>query len=224
MYEFNEDGHVHLLDGKPLHGVTTVLRVIAKPALIQWAANMAVDHIKNNYAGNLTEELLKEARMAHRTKKEKAGDWGTKLHEAIESYIKGGTMPDSLDAMGLKALYKFKSWADDNKIKFLASEKHLYSRELWIGGICDLIFEMDGKKYVGDIKTSSGIYDEAFFQMGAYDLMLEEMGIYNDIAGYMVINLKKDGTMETKLANNTEVNRQAFLHALGLHKIIGSLK
>ena len=37
---FDAKKHVHTLDGKNLTGVTTVLSVIAKPALIQWAADM----------------------------------------------------------------------------------------------------------------------------------------------------------------------------------------
>jgi hypothetical protein len=82
---------------------------------------------------------------------------------------------------------------------------------------------MDGKKYVADIKTGSGIYNEAFFQMGAYHLMLEEMG-YNDIQGYLVINLKKDGKMDLKMAIDLETNQQAFLAALKLYKIINSFK
>jgi hypothetical protein len=83
---------------------------------------------------------------------------------------------------------------------------------------------MDGKKYIGDIKTSSGIYNEAFFQMGAYDLCLEEMGEHTDIEGYIVINLKKDGKMDLKRADNMGINREAFVHALGLYQIINSLK
>ena len=40
-YQFSEEGHLHILDGKALTGVTTILGVIAKPALIQWSADEA---------------------------------------------------------------------------------------------------------------------------------------------------------------------------------------
>ena len=228
-YKFNDTKHIHTLDDKPLHGVTTVLSVISKPALIQWAANMAVDYVQNNFESTIYNQpekwdaFLKEARYAHRKKKDKAGDWGTLVHKAVEEWIKNKVEP-KLEESQQKAFDNFKLWAKENKIEFLESEKHVYSKELWIGGITDLIIKMDGKKYVADIKTSSGIYNEMFFQMAAYDLCLKEMGGYEDIEGYLVINLKKDGTIDLKMAVDMELNRQAFLAALTLHKIINSLE
>lgn len=234
MYQFDEKNHIHTLDDKPLMGVTTVLSVISKPALIQWSANMAVDYIIANSTLNkfgddildyeVKEETLKEARTAHRKKKEKAGDWGTAVHLAVEEWIKENKEPTELDEKGLEVFAKFKEWATENKVEFLESEKHIWSKELWIGGIVDLVFKMDGKKYIGDIKTSSGIYNEAFFQMGAYHLCLEEMNEAEDVEGYIVINLKKDGKMDLKMANDMKLNQDAFKNALGLYKIINSLE
>lgn len=228
MYNFDEKNHIHTFEDKPLMGVTTVLGVIAKPALIQWSANMACDYLKERateFFNNPTlfNDILKEARTAHRTKKEKAGDWGTAVHLAVEEWIKEKKEPTDLDEMGMLAFNNFKNWATENKVEFLESEKHIWSKELWIGGIVDLVFIMDGKKYIGDIKTSSGIYNEAFFQMGAYHLCLEEMGEAKDIEGYIVINLKKDGKIDLKMATDMELNKQAFKNALGLYKIINSL-
>ena len=210
-------------------GVTTVLSVISKPMLIQWAANMAVDYIKDNWFDKQEtleswEEVLKEARTAHRKKKEKAGDWGTAVHLAIEEWIKLKKEEPTLDEKGLEVFNKFRAWAEEKSVKFLESEKHLWSEKMWTGGIVDLVIEMNGKKYIADIKTSSGIYNEAFFQMAAYDLMLKEMGEGKDIEGYIVINLKKDGTMDLKMATDMELNQQAFLSALSLYQIINQLK
>ena len=123
-----------------------------------------------------------------------------------------------------KAFNNFVNWAEENSVKFLESEKHLWSEKMWTGGIVDLVIEMNGKKYIADIKTSSGIYNEAFFQMAAYDLMLKEMGEGKDIEGYIVINLKKDGTMDLKMATDMDLNQQAFLSALSLYQIINQLK
>mgnify|MGYP001619811504 FL=1 len=235
-YAFDEKGHVHTLDGLPLHGITTVLKVISKPALIQWAANMAVQYVKENSSGfeqfegeqtnfyrGITDELLEKARFAHRKKKEKAGDWGTIVHKAIEEWIKTETEPKLENEQQL-VFDKFKEWVKENKIEFLESEKHVWSRNLWIGGITDGIMKMDGKKYVFDVKTSSAIYNEFFFQMAAYQMCLEEMGEHEDIEGYVVINLKKDGSIDFKRAYNMEVNRNAFLAALSLHKIMATLQ
>ena len=229
-YEFEQGRHIHTLNGKPLMGVTTVLSVISKPALIQWSANMAVDYIENNfptfeqlYKGEATLiDLFKIARTAHRIKKEKAGDWGTELHKAIENYVKGkGETP--FEGTQKEAFGNFANWALENKVEFLESEKHIWSREYWIGGICDLVIRINGKKYIADVKTSSGIYNEHFFQMAAYDLCLSEMG-EKDIEGYIVINLKKDGTIQTKTVTDMLQNKEAFKAALTLYRIINSLK
>src|SRR3990167_8357852 len=102
-YKFDDKQHIHTLDGTPLHGVTTVLQVISKPSLIQWSANMAVEYVKNNPLSleqdgldgviGTNYQILEKARFAHRQKKEKAGDWGTAVHEAIEEWIKEKKSP-----------------------------------------------------------------------------------------------------------------------------------
>lgn len=232
-YTFDEKEHCHTLDGKPLIGVTTALGVISKPMLIQWSANMAVEYIQDALDEGLeiNEDVLKEAKTAHRKKKIIAGDIGTQIHSEVErwvnEYIKTGEysqiVPTGNEIVD-QCVSNFTGWAVDNQVKFLESEKHVYSKELWIGGILDLVFEMDGKKYIGDIKTSSGIYNEAFYQMGAYHLCLEEMGEAQNIEGYIVINLKKDGKMDLKMADQLDINKETFRHALALYKLINSVK
>lgn len=233
-YKFNKKEHLHELDGKPLMGVTSVLQIIAKPQLIQWAANMACDYINNYWKKGLPildedwDLLIKEARTAHRKKKEAAGEAGTDVHAQVEILIKeaiganGGKLKEGTFSTN-PSVQNFITWAIGNNVKFLESEKNIYSKELWIGGIVDMVFEMGGQKYIGDIKTSSAIYNEAFFQMAAYELCLQEMG-EKEIAGYIVINLKKDGTMDSKMAVDRDLNKDAFKHALGLYKIIKSLE
>ncbi len=237
-FHFDEESHLYFLDGKPLQGVTTVLQVISKPSLIQWAADMACNYIAEKWKDQTAIDMptwLAEARLAHRKKKEAAGDIGKRVHKTIENMIKssiktnngtfgGVTIPADIPSeQESKMVVNFFNWAVDNKVKFLASEKKVYSRTHWLGGTYDMRFELDGKTYIGDVKTSSGIYKEHFFQMGAYEIAEEEMG-EGKVDGYLVINLRKDGEMELKVTENREINKQAFLHALGLYKIINSLE
>src|SRR3990167_3670807 len=226
-YRFDEKLHAHTLDDKPLHGVTTILQVISKPALIQWAANMAVEYVRGNTELKLaptgdyrlvSEKILEDAKTAHRKKKEKAGDWGTLLHKAIEEYIKNKTMT-SLDEKGITAFNHFRAWALENKVEFLESEKHVWSKAEWVGGILDMIAIVNGKKMICDIKTSSGIYPEMWAQMGAYHLCLEDMGEHEDIQGYMIINLKKTGEIDLGLSENTTFNKDYFRAILQVYKL-----
>lgn len=228
-YEFDKVNHIHKLDGKNLNGITTILSVINKPALIQWSANMAVDFLQNvikegvPYAELQLSEWFKEAKTAHRKKKEKAGDIGTAIHEAVEKFIKEGLKKND-DELVQKCLNNFISFAKENKVKFLESEKNLYSRKHWLGGIVDFICEIDGEVWVGDIKTASGIYPENFLQMAGYQIMIEEMGLYKDIKGHIVVNLKKDGNMEVKKNCEVDSHREAFISAVNLYRCLNNIK
>ena len=51
-FTFDEKTHRYYIGDKQRTGTTTVLGILAKPALIQWAANMAVDYIKENAFDN----------------------------------------------------------------------------------------------------------------------------------------------------------------------------
>lgn len=241
-YEFNKAKHLHLLDGKALTGCTTVLSVVAKPALIQWAANMAVDYIKEHravlnvkidgveYPILTTETLLEEARKAHCKRKKEAGDYGTRTHEEVElivnraikeseGLITGHTVGES------KPISNFVEWAIQNKVKFLESEKNIYSEQLWIGGIVDLVVEIDGQVWIGDVKTSgSGIYPENFWQCAGYQLMLNNMNLYPNIAGYLILNLKESGEFIEKRSISNEENKEAFLACLKIYRIQEKLK
>jgi len=227
-YKFNEKDHIHTLDGRPLMGVTSVLRIINKPFLIQWAVNQAIGYIKENApveseVYTVSPDILKKAMKAHDRIKNRAGSWGTNVHKVIENWIKLNIVPEDLDEMQQKAFDNFKEWVDENKVEFLESEKHVWSEKMWVGGICDLVIKMDGKKYIADIKTSSGIYKEAFFQMGAYALCLEDMDEHKDVEGYLVINLKKNGTIDTMMATDMDLNKRAFTSALELYRITESI-
>lgn len=237
--------HVYTLEDKPLYGITSVLGVIAKPALIQWAAKMAGEYIEQNcifeqQRGDyylVSPADLKEAVAAHRKKKEGAADVGTVAHKMVELFVNGNLNPTIEEALngcledGKK--YKltpeeeskvnvmftnFKNWANDNQVKFIASEQKICSPTHWIAGTCDLIFEMKGKKYVGDVKTYSGIYDRTpFFQTAGYRLMLEENG-ETGFDGSCIIRLGKDGSFDTHVSYDYESDKRGFLAALTLFK------
>ena len=229
-YEFVEVKHLHLLDGKPLTGCTTVLSVVAKPALIQWAANMAVDYIQKKIleaeTGTVLDNLsqwIEEARKAHCKRKTDAGDWGTKMHELVEKNIKGEEQ--EIPETHKKSFENFLEWVEKNKVKFLESEKNIYSEKLWLGGIVDFVCEIDGEVWIGDIKTAkSGIYPEHFWQCAGYQLMLQEMGLYPNVKGYIILNLKQDGKVLEKRSISNGDNTKAFLACLDIYRIKEKIK
>lgn len=241
-FVFDKEAHAYTLEGKPLFGVTTILRVINKPALINWSANMACDETQkyitlaledkiptDTIVGNLLSHVIPSSRKAHQRKKETAGEAGTDAHEMIEVIVKnaielsGGLV--TIEESGLNnQVDTFIRWAKENQIKFLESELRLYSATSWYAGTCDLVFlDKEGKKWIGDVKTGSAIYPEYYFQMAAYQNALQEMGLHSDIKGAMVINTKKNGGLEIGVNFDYEGNLRAFLAALTLHKQLSVL-
>lgn len=249
-FTFNEKTHRYFLDKKPLTGVTTILGTIAKPALIQWSANEAVKYIKENLKDlKQLNEILEQARYAHRKKKEKAGDIGTECHKWIENWIKGikqnepqGDLKEMVD--------HFLNWVKENKIKFEVSEGRVYSEKYWYAGTMDMICEIDDKRYIGDIKTTGGIYGrEPFAQCAAYRLAFEEMMGMQDFNGCVVVRIAKPSDKEKieeynkqeKIKNNPqwrkefipfeikfsydyETDKKIFLAALDLYRGLQTFK
>ena len=251
-FTFEEKRHRYFLDGKPLTGVTTILGVIAKPALVPWAAKMVTTYISENCKtdddGNylVSQEELMEAKSAHRKKKEAAGDFGTVVHNQIEAYVKAslednegrplphfdfdladtGLEPDKVVRVA-EVLEQFKGWAIESVSVFLESEARLYSEKHWYAGTTDILYkDLEGKIWLADIKTSGAVYPEYYAQMGGYDIAYNEMnGDTVDIHGYLVIRLDKErGGMELVGFHDTKLCREFFLHALGLYRIVNNLK
>lgn len=228
-FDFDPKKHVYTLDGKPLHGVTTVLGVISKPALIQWAANEAVKHIADTLAADIQagfdreyfDSVLSDARYAHRKKKEEAADAGTDVHALVETFVAYAIENHQGQPLGAypDAITSFVMWARLNNVRFLSTEKRMYSERMWVAGTCDLIFEKDGKTYVGDIKTYKKLWDRTpFLQCAAYSLMAEETeGTRFD--GYCILRMK-DGEFEEKWSFDVEGDREGFLAALKLYKTL----
>lgn len=225
-FQFDEKRHRYTFDGKPMTGVTTILGVIAKPALINWAANMAADYVKDNLTDiEELEKVCKEARKAHVRTRDKAADKGTNVHEEVEKIVNdaienGGKLIHTTHES--KQVQKFLDWAHENDVTFLASEFRVYSEKHWYAGTADLLFEMEGRKYIGDVKTGKAVYPSYFFQMAAYRLAHEEMTGDSDIDGAMVIRLGKDGSFETRERFDYEEDKKAFLAALQLYKTLNT--
>lgn len=255
---FDARKHAYFLreNGKerPLQGVTSVLGVIAKPALIGWAAKMACEYIGDNSHPcpqsedwiHISAYTLREAATAYAKTRDTAAEAGTDLHALVEDYVgaciantAGAPFADGTIEQQYAAIHPFINWAIKENIRFIAAEQRLYSKELSIAGTCDLIFEKDGKRYIGDIKTYKKLWSRTpMLQCAAYGLMWEEMQhlaqleeiadggkAINDytrqsIDGYCILRLSKDGSFEEKWSYDVEGDREGFMSALKLYRCL----
>jgi len=173
-----------------MHGVTSLLNYWGeKERLLQWAVDRAVDYIAEAHSHN--EVILKDARSAHRRSLKEAGDHGTDKHALVEElinyYIDG--IPSAYVSHD-EQIDSFIDWAKD--VKFLAAEMPLRSRRLFVAGTCDFICEIDGKRYIGDLKTSNYVKFVNFLQCAAYALFYEEMGL-GKIDGIVIAHMPRTG-------------------------------
>lgn len=218
MYAFDEKKHLHTLDGKPLSGVTSVIGVVSNSGvLMNWAVNETIKYINEHRNENL-DDVLKQAKSAYIRKRDGAGNIGKSVHSAVEDFIKKGNLYEGNDMQIRQMFMHFARWARENDVKFLESEKNVYSRELWIGGICDFVCVINNKIFIGDVKTSSAIYPENFWQTAAYQRCLQEMGLYKDIEGHIIVNLKKDCTFNTEKSYGYNDNIKAFEACLTIYR------
>lgn len=235
---FAED-HSYYADAegtKAYTGITTVLGVIAKNALIQWSANEAVKYVKEAKIWQLVPDtprmimigdkeldtLLEDARYAHRKKKEAAGETGTDLHALAEGWIK--MCIQEFDGRSLSVcpagLEKFRDWAQDENIRFVASEKKLYSKTWFIAGTADFIFTKEDRFFIGDLKTQKKLWGrEPMLQCAGYASMFEEMK-EGEISGYCVVRISKDGSFEVKWSYDTIGDTKAFFAAVELYRCL----
>lgn len=235
VFEFDEKKHVYKLDGKPMTGVTSVIGVLAKPALIGWAAKMAVEYIKEKGFYRPTTDgteasyevllsILEEAKSAHTKKKEAAGTHGTDTHALVEEYVNQCTAtnrgkPNAKPITISEGIEKFILWSVENVDHFLFSERRMFNKELFVAGTADFAYiGKDGKRYMADFKTSSGIYGiDYWLQVAAYRMLAEAEGdeMYD---GATVVRLGKDGSFEVQQRFDYETDKTAFLACLTIYR------
>lgn len=192
--------------------VTTILGILEKPALVQWAANCAVQHITDNIVDFLasseeTARILKEAKTAHNTIKNEAADVGTQVHEWIEKWCISiqGKQPNYTapcaevcpDERVMNGITAFMEWAKSVNLQPVESEVKVWHPSYRYAGRFDLIATLkQGKQrksrtYLIDIKTSGSIYDSMLYQLAAYEEAYRVCDGKHKIDGRGIIRLDK---------------------------------
>lgn len=219
---FDEKSHAYTWDGKFVPGVTSILKVVNKEALVPWAAGLASDHWLDAVANGRTDysAIHKEAKAAHKKRVKAAASIGHNVHDYAEKFFKNMELPELKSDQAKRGVDAFHKWFDSHKIKMFASERRVFSKEFYYAGTCDFVAEIDGVMGVGDIKTSSGIFPEMRFQTAAYQQALqEEKGIQFPVRWIIRFD-KNTGEFEAKSFYDFKLDFKGFLSALELHKTL----
>lgn len=235
---FKESGHRYEIEGQEIIGVTTILKtIIAKEGIVNWAVKMTGNYILEKYQPKVytkeeLEQLVNEAKKHHRLEKEKAGTFGTDIHQWLEQYIKAKISKTDLPKLPDNKAYQstlqsFFEWEKKGNVVFEESEKVVYSKKYNYAGTVDFIAKVNGIRIIGDIKTSNYIYPESYFlQLSAYRFALEEENKEAGIKGMLIVKVPKtkESSLEVVMVNNYEDNAKAFLYGVHLYNQITKLK
>jgi hypothetical protein len=199
----------YLSNGTEVPGVTTVLQVLSKPALIHWAWEL----------GMKGED--------YRKTRDNLADVGTIAHYLVECELKGETpdlkdySPDDID-LAENALIKFYEWQKQHTIEVIFAEQSLVSEQFKFGGTLDCLAYVDGVKTLLDFKTSKSIYAEHIIQLSAYLQLLRENN-HPDVRDIRVLRIgrtEEEGYEEiVKKAVDLENHWKLFQHCLEIYRL-----
>jgi hypothetical protein len=197
--------------GDPWPSVTSILSVIAKPALAPWYGKMEREAALQTALELLTQpglshdrdtffvafqEQLKITKAAQKFTQE-AADIGKTLHALVEMDLKaelglGQALDiDRLDPAMETPFLHYLEWRRQHRVKPVVMEQIVYSQTHHYAGTMDIVADVDGSRLVIDIKTSKAIYPEMPLQVTAYREAWAEMG--NPTDGAMLLRLPKIG-------------------------------
>lgn len=224
----DEKHHFYDAQGNRLLSVTHITGIIDKsPALIGWAIKLMGQYLLDQKAkGNdkITEELVDTAKRKYREAQKEAKDIGKDIHSWISQWIKGEnpSMPEDEKVInGVTAFLKFQK---ENKLKWIESERCVYSKKYNYAGFLDAIAQKGKDRILVDFKSSNGIYPEMILQVAGYQIAWEEE-MKKKINKAMIIRFGKDtGEFEVRELESGNKDKEAFLGLIPANLRLKELK
>lgn len=193
-------------DDTRVPSVTTILGILSKPALIQWAWELGTQGLD------------------YRKVRDQAGDIGTLAHYLIMCHLRGEApdtseySPQNIDRAE-SSLIKYWDWEKANSIIPMLIEVPLVSERYRFGGTIDLLGELNGDLWLIDYKTGKAIYPEMLSQIAAYRVLLGENGY--PVKGCRILRISKDDTedFEDRIVGSLERYWAIFEHCLAIYQL-----
>jgi hypothetical protein len=194
-------------NGKIVPGVTTVLDVLNKPALVHWAWNLGMQGI--DY---------------HKFKDDLA-DVGKLAHAMVVAHLKGEKIntdafsKDQIDRAE-NCLLSYFEWEKGHKIEPILIETPLVNDILEYGGQPDVYCKLDGKITLLDFKTGKAVYDEYFYQLAAYGDLLS-VNKHEVPSTFHILRIGRDETEGFEEVVRTDLSNEfmLFLSCLNIYKL-----
>lgn len=206
-------------DGKRVPGVTTILGLLNKPALVPWANKLGLEGIDvRKYVDD-------------------KADIGTLAHLMIMSDLTNS--PYEVSEYSKKqidqaenAVLSYFEWKKSKKVLPILVEEPLVSEVYGYGGTVDLLAEVDGVPTLIDFKTGKAIYPEMMYQVAAYDRLMVAQVDNEDYASIPVpeqwriirVGRDEDEGFEDKPLPNIGLEWEIFKNLLNIYKLQKEIK
>ena len=171
VYEIHGDERVA---GIVLPSVTTVLNMVAKPALVAWAERQGIAagmkaHGVGTYEVETDAVIEDRAKAILKSEGEERMNAGSMMHEALLSYAEGAVKLEDMTEDFRPTAEAFEVWLSDHGVTVTHVEWAVYEPWQGYGGTLDLAGTMgDGTPFIADLKSSSHVYPEHVAQVAGY--------------------------------------------------------
>lgn len=163
--------HNYRFDGKLAPSVTTITRVLDKPALYGWYARTVAEaaaaspSLFDDLSRMGKEMMVAALTAAPDAARNKAADRGTEVHAWGQQLVHGEPVdpPDELR----DHVEGYARWLDEFEPVPMYTEALIGNRAAWFVGKFDLLATIAGSTWLLDIKTGS-IWPEVAVQLGGY--------------------------------------------------------
>ena len=198
-------------DGAIVPGVTTILGIIDKPALVKWANGLGLRGIDSSTYVDETARI------------------GTLAHEMIQEHLGGPSWDreaytaEQVD-QAENAVLSFFEWERQTgaTMETVEIEMPLVSGRFLYGGTIDWYGDIDGRRWLVDIKTSKALYPEHVYQVAAYHRLLLEHGMPVDGVRLLRVGRTEDEGFDDHVIGTAELDGawSVFAMALELYQAI----
>lgn len=234
VHRFHPVGHQHWVSkdsGKVFKrkgGVTGIISIKDKSVPLGiWQQGMTLDFLLDAIAQGhpFNEDKAIEAVIQHELYFEKTVDIGHEIHGWCEFYIRHQLKQKGFESMpeipnfpeAVQGVNAFLAWIDEHKVKFISTERAVYSVKYDYVGILDFEAVIDGSHCLGDFKSSNGLYNTVRMQTAAYAMAdMEERPKFKGYDGRYALRLNKYSEPEyLKREKRKQVVKQALCRFKG---------
>ena len=196
-------------DNTIVPGVTTVLGLLNKPALVPWANKLGLQGID---VGKYVDDKASIGTLGHAIVTDKLMGLETDTGDYSKNQI------DLAENCALS----FWEWEKENHIEDVYfCERSLVSEAHCFGGTLDIYAKVNGRKEIIDLKTGNNLYPEHGYQLAALRKLLEENGYHVDAT--RIINIPRSESesflQKVMTTHENDTGWEIFKHLLAIYQL-----